>query len=94
MTSSSGGKYAETTLTPGKSHLLRLINVGINNWAHVGLDGHRFTVVAADLVPIVPYETDSLSIAVGKCIRNHASQPCPCKPTNMHRRSIYRATLH
>ncbi|KAH4073903.1 hypothetical protein HBH92_049240 [Parastagonospora nodorum] len=66
MTSSSGGKYAETTLTPGKSHLLRLINVGINNWAHVGLDGHRFTVVAADLVPLVPYETDSLSIAVGQ----------------------------
>jgi FtsP/CotA-like multicopper oxidase with cupredoxin domain len=66
MTSSFGGKYAVTTLTPGKSHLLRIINVGINNWAHVALDGHKFTVVSADFVPIVPYETDSLSIAVGK----------------------------
>jgi hypothetical protein len=66
MTSSSGGKYAVTTLTPGKSHLLRIVNVGINNWVHLALDGHKFTVVSADFVPIVPYETDSLSIAVGK----------------------------
>jgi FtsP/CotA-like multicopper oxidase with cupredoxin domain len=66
MTSSSGGKYAVTTLTPGKAHMLRFLNVGINNWAHVALDGHKFTVVSADFVPIVPYETDSLSIAVGK----------------------------
>ncbi|KAH7406828.1 multicopper oxidase-domain-containing protein [Phaeosphaeria sp. MPI-PUGE-AT-0046c] len=66
MTSSFGGKYAETTLTPGKSHLLRMVNVGINNWVHVGLDGHKFTVVSADYVPIVPYETDSISIAVGQ----------------------------
>jgi len=66
MTSSFGGKYAETTLTPGKSHLLRIINVGINNWNHVGLDGHKFTVVSADFIPIVPYETDSINIAVGQ----------------------------
>lgn len=66
MTSTFGGKYAETTLSPGKSHLLRIVNVGINNWVHVGLDGHKFTVVSADYVPIVPYETDSINIAVGK----------------------------
>jgi FtsP/CotA-like multicopper oxidase with cupredoxin domain len=66
MTSASGGKYAVTTLTPGKSHLLRIVNVGINNYLHVGLDGHKFTVVAADFVPIVPYEADSIVLAVGK----------------------------
>ncbi|KAF2033923.1 hypothetical protein EK21DRAFT_97740 [Setomelanomma holmii] len=66
MTSSAGGQYAVTTLTPGKSHLLRIINVGINNWIHAALDGHKFTVVSADFVPIVPYQTDSLSIAVGQ----------------------------
>ncbi|KAF1914550.1 multicopper oxidase-domain-containing protein [Ampelomyces quisqualis] len=66
MTSSSGGKYAETTLTPGKSHLLRIVNVGINNWNHVGLDGHKFTVVAADFTPIVPYQADSINVAVGQ----------------------------
>jgi FtsP/CotA-like multicopper oxidase with cupredoxin domain len=66
MTSTSGGKYAVTTLTPGKKHLLRLVNTGINNWVHVGLDGHPFTVVSADFTPIVPYKATSVSIAVGK----------------------------
>lgn len=55
-----------TTLTPGKSHLLRLVNVGINNWIHAGLDGHEFLVVAADFVPIEPYKASSIVIAVGK----------------------------
>jgi FtsP/CotA-like multicopper oxidase with cupredoxin domain len=67
MTSSYGGQYAVTNLTPGKSHMLRIINVGINNFMHVALDGHPFTVVGADFVPIVPYEADSIVLAVGKC---------------------------
>ncbi|KAJ4288428.1 laccase, multicopper oxidase, benzenediol:oxygen oxidorectuctase [Kalmusia sp. IMI 367209] len=66
MTSSDGGQYAVTHLTPGKSHLLRLINTGINNWVNVALDGHTFTVIAADFVPIVPYTTHTLTIAVGQ----------------------------
>jgi FtsP/CotA-like multicopper oxidase with cupredoxin domain len=93
MTSSYGGKYAETTLTPGKSHMLRIINVGINNWAHVGLDGHKFTVVAADFVPIVPYETDFLNIAVGKSQNPMIMYPTMSlqatpPPTNMHPSSV------
>lgn len=66
MTSASGGKYAVTTLTPGKTHLLRLINTGINNYLHVGIDGHPFIVIAADFIPIVPFEATSLVLAVGQ----------------------------
>ena len=66
MTSFAGGDYAVTELTPGKSHLLRFINTGINNWVNVALDDHPFTVIAADFVPIVPYTTSTLTIAVGK----------------------------
>ncbi|KAF2736345.1 laccase [Polyplosphaeria fusca] len=66
MTFQTGGKYAVTHLTYGKKHLLRLANTGINNFLHVALDGHTFTVVAADLIPIVPFETDSLVLAVGQ----------------------------
>ncbi|KAF1998379.1 multicopper oxidase [Amniculicola lignicola CBS 123094] len=66
MTSLSGGTYATTTLTPGKRHLLRLVNTGINNWVHVSLDGHPFKVIAADFIPIVPFTTNSLAIAVGQ----------------------------
>jgi FtsP/CotA-like multicopper oxidase with cupredoxin domain len=66
MTSSFGGQYAVTTLTPGKTHRLRLVNMGINNWVHVGIDGHPFTVVAADFVPVEPFQATSLNIAVGQ----------------------------
>lgn len=66
MVSDEGGEYASTQLSPGKTHRLRLANVGINNWVHVALDNHEFTVIAADFVPIVPYKTSSLTIAVGK----------------------------
>jgi len=60
------GTYATTTLTPGKKHKLRLVNTGINQYIHVSLDGHPFTVVAADFVPIKPYTSTSLVLAVGQ----------------------------
>ncbi|KAF2492158.1 hypothetical protein BU16DRAFT_105279 [Lophium mytilinum] len=66
MTSSSGGAYAKTTLTPGKKHLLRIVNTGINQFLHVSLDSHPFTVIAADFVPIVPYTTTSIVLGVGQ----------------------------
>ncbi|KAF2841786.1 multicopper oxidase [Patellaria atrata CBS 101060] len=77
MVSSSGGSYEKTVLKPGKKHLLRLVNTGINQYFHVGLDGHKFTVVAADFVPIVPYETDSVVLGVGQRydVIIHADQP-------------------
>jgi FtsP/CotA-like multicopper oxidase with cupredoxin domain len=68
MTSASGGKYAETELQPGKKHLLRLVNTGINNYVHVSLQGHSFQVIAADFVPIVPFTTTSLVLGVGKSL--------------------------
>ena len=66
MTSAAGGKHAITELGPGKKHLLRIINTGINAYLHVTADGHPFTVVASDFVPIVPFKTDSLVLAVGE----------------------------
>jgi len=66
MTSAAGGKYAVTTLTPGKTHRLRLVNMGINQWVHVGIDNHPFTVIAADFVPVEPFQATSLNIAVGQ----------------------------
>jgi FtsP/CotA-like multicopper oxidase with cupredoxin domain len=66
MTSSSGGKYSVITLTPGKAHLLRIINTGVNQYFHVGADNHPFTVVAADFTPITPYQATSLVLTIGK----------------------------
>ncbi|CAI6336413.1 unnamed protein product [Periconia digitata] len=77
MTSPYGGAKPETTLTPGKTHRLRLVNTGINNWIHASLDNHTFTVIAADFVPIEPFETTELSIAIGQRydVLIHATQP-------------------
>ena len=64
------GEFAQVTLTPGKKHRLRLLNTGINQYIHVSLDNHPFTVIAADFVPIRPFVTKSLNIAVGTWIVN------------------------
>ena len=32
------------------------------------IDGHTMTVIASDLVPIVPYTTEWLNIGIGKSI--------------------------
>lgn len=89
MVSDFGGSYSVTTLQPNKTHLLRLMNNGVNNWVNVGLDGHPFTVIASDFNPIVPYTTDSLTIAVGKfksCIIYVAgpSMIAHCDPEHVH----------
>ena len=60
------GQYSTTTLTPGKKHLLRLVNTGINNYIHVSLDDHPFTVIASDFVPVVPFEATELTLGIGQ----------------------------
>ncbi|TEA13776.1 Laccase [Colletotrichum sidae] len=61
-----GGQYSKTKLTPGKKHLLRLINPSVDNTFTVSLVGHSFTVIATDLVPVTPVVKDSLFISVGQ----------------------------
>ncbi|KAK0631038.1 Cupredoxin [Bombardia bombarda] len=62
----SGGAYDRLTLTPGKKHLIRLINTSVDNSITVTLVGHTFTVIATDLVPITPVTRSSLFIGVGQ----------------------------
>ncbi|KAK3940894.1 multicopper oxidase-domain-containing protein [Diplogelasinospora grovesii] len=61
-----GGSYQKMTLTPGKLHLLRLINPSVENTFTVSLVGHSFTVVATDFVPVQPAAVESLYIGVGQ----------------------------
>jgi FtsP/CotA-like multicopper oxidase with cupredoxin domain len=65
MTFNETGKHYTAVLQPGKRYLLRLANTGINNYVHVTLDGHLLEVIAADFIPIVPYTTTSVVMAVG-----------------------------
>ena len=50
----------------GKSYRLRLINAGAEGMQKFSIDGHTLTVFANDFVPIVPYETDVVTLGVGQ----------------------------
>ncbi|KAB5577568.1 laccase-2 [Coniochaeta sp. 2T2.1] len=64
--SGSGGAYNKVTLTPGKKHLLRLINPSVENHFTVTLVGHSFTVIAVDLVPVKPVVKSQLFLGIGQ----------------------------
>lgn len=66
MTSTYGGSYAQTPLTAGKKHRLRLINTSVDNHFMVSLDGHTLEVITADFVPIVPYNTTWIFLGIGQ----------------------------
>jgi FtsP/CotA-like multicopper oxidase with cupredoxin domain len=61
-----GGSYGTVTLKPGKSHRLRIINTSIDNSIRVSLDGHSFSVISADFVPIKPYTTEWVLLGIGQ----------------------------
>ncbi|USW51556.1 Putative multicopper oxidase, type 1, multicopper oxidase, copper-binding, cupredoxin [Septoria linicola] len=50
----------------GKTYRLRLINAGAEGLQKFSIDGHRLTVFANDFVPIVPYDTDVVTLGVGQ----------------------------
>jgi FtsP/CotA-like multicopper oxidase with cupredoxin domain len=52
--------------TPGKTHRLRLINAGAEGIQKFTVDGHNMTVIANDFVPIQPYDTQVVTLAVGQ----------------------------
>ncbi|KAK3688141.1 Cupredoxin [Podospora appendiculata] len=62
----TGGSRYQMTFTKGKKHLIRLINTGSEVIFRFAIDKHTLTVVAVDLVPINPYVTDTILIAVGQ----------------------------
>ena len=61
-----GGTYNNVTIQSGKKYRLRLINTSVNTYIRVSLDNHLLTVIAADFVPISPFTTDYLLIAIGQ----------------------------
>lgn len=54
------------TLTKGKRYRLRLINLALDNYIRVSLDNHPMQVMAADFIPIAPFYTLWLLLAVGQ----------------------------
>lgn len=59
-----GGLF-NRTFQEGKRYLLQLINASADAMFIFAIDDHDLLVIASDLVPIHPYKTDSLFIAIG-----------------------------
>ncbi|KUL82397.1 hypothetical protein ZTR_10323 [Talaromyces verruculosus] len=51
---------------PGKSHLLRLVNVGSSGLQFFTIDEHDLTVISNDYIPVKPYTTNSVTLGVGQ----------------------------
>jgi FtsP/CotA-like multicopper oxidase with cupredoxin domain len=50
----------------GKKYRLRLINTSAEGIQKFTIDGHNFTVIANDFVPIKPYTTNVITIGVAQ----------------------------
>jgi FtsP/CotA-like multicopper oxidase with cupredoxin domain len=61
-----GGKKFETVFEAGKKYRIRVVNTAIEAHFQFSIDGHNLTVIGNDLVPIVPYETDSVLVSIGQ----------------------------
>jgi len=59
------GEYSTFTFTPGKKHRLRLVNTSTNTHFKFWIDEHVITVMSADFIPVQPYNTTVLNIAIG-----------------------------
>ncbi|PQE04935.1 multicopper oxidase protein [Rutstroemia sp. NJR-2017a BBW] len=52
--------------TQGKTHRLRLVNTGSAGTQKFSIDGHELQVIANDYVPIIPYTTKVVTLAIGQ----------------------------
>lgn len=63
---SQTGHRFNISFTPGKSYRLRLGNAACDTHFKFSIDQHNLTVIATDLVPIQPYTTTAIDIAIGR----------------------------
>jgi FtsP/CotA-like multicopper oxidase with cupredoxin domain len=69
------GRRFEMSFMKGKSYRLRLGNAACDTHLKFSIDQHSLLVIAADLVPIQPYVTTVLDIAIGR-LRTQATGFC------------------
>ncbi|KAI4169291.1 MAG: hypothetical protein LQ343_005789 [Gyalolechia ehrenbergii] len=50
----------------GKTHRLRLINAGADATLRFTIDNHTMTVIAQDFVPVVPFNTNVVTLGIGQ----------------------------
>ncbi|KAJ6025954.1 hypothetical protein N7444_013633 [Penicillium canescens] len=62
----TNGSRFETTFEPTVRYWLRIVNAAADNHLRFMIDSHHLEVIAADFVPIHPYNTTQLSIGMGQ----------------------------
>ncbi|CAG7927995.1 unnamed protein product [Penicillium olsonii] len=62
----SNAGLSQFRFEPGKTHRLRLMNVGAAALVHFSIDGHKMQVIANDFVPVVPYEADFVTLGAAQ----------------------------
>ncbi|KAE9968952.1 hypothetical protein EG328_007163 [Venturia inaequalis] len=62
----SNAPTAKFRFKRGKTHRLRLINVGAAAFVKFSIDEHKLQVISNDLVPLEPYEVDFVPLSVGQ----------------------------
>ncbi|KAL5116583.1 laccase, multicopper oxidase, benzenediol:oxygen oxidorectuctase [Pleosporales sp. CAS-2024a] len=68
------GKYAKMKVTQkgadisgqGKKYRIRIINTSVDSYFTVSMDGHPFTVITSDFVPIKKWTANQLTLAIGQ----------------------------
>lgn len=66
VNANGGGSYSRTIIQSGKSYRLRLINTAVDQYLQVSLDGHPFSVISTDFVPIKPFTANWLLMGIGQ----------------------------
>ncbi|KAJ9660325.1 hypothetical protein H2198_002633 [Neophaeococcomyces mojaviensis] len=62
----SNAGLARFQFQQGKTHRLRLINAGVEAIQKFSIDNHVLTVMAVDFSPVVPYQTNIVTLGVGQ----------------------------
>lgn len=60
------GQYETFHVASNRTHRLRLINTATESAVHFAVEGHNLLVIAADFVPVEPYQVSSLMVGIAQ----------------------------
>lgn len=59
------GKRYELRLEENKTYRFRFVNGAMDSLFRLSIDHHMMTIISVDFVPVKPYKTDSINLAIG-----------------------------
>lgn len=65
-TCSDNAPHAVFKFSKGKTYRLRLMNIGSQGMQRFTIDGMKMKVITQDFIPVVPYETNVVTLGIGQ----------------------------